>query len=298
MNFTISIPSKTFLVGEYAALTGGPTLIINTSPRFQLHVHTDHDAVCGKQENISSESPAGKFLATHIELGQETNLHFHDPHQEQGGFGASTAQFAQVFTALKIVEGFKTKTFEFDPNTLLPTYLQHAAVDGISPSGADLIAQLQGGICFYSKNHHQLEILNWPFTDLDFCLIRTGKKLATHTHLSELDKVDFSDLETIALICYESLKVPDKFVFIKTVTHYANALQKHGLVAAHTKTLLSLILDQAGVVAAKGCGAQGADVILVLLEKSFTLPFQQWLKQQDLTLVATQEQITEGMLIE
>lgn len=36
MTIALSAPSKTFLVGEYAVLRGGPALLLNTSPRFRL----------------------------------------------------------------------------------------------------------------------------------------------------------------------------------------------------------------------------------------------------------------------
>ena len=32
----IVIPAKTFLVGEYLALTGGPSIILTTTPCFEL----------------------------------------------------------------------------------------------------------------------------------------------------------------------------------------------------------------------------------------------------------------------
>ena len=37
----LSAPGKTFLVGEYVALAGGPSIVLATEPRFELRVYSD-----------------------------------------------------------------------------------------------------------------------------------------------------------------------------------------------------------------------------------------------------------------
>src|ERR1700722_11537200 len=90
---TLSCASKTFFLGEYSALVGGPAIIVNTAPRFQLHIlNNEHpqNIIC---RGINAHSPAGKFLKEHWQELQYFGFEFRDPHLGHGGFGASSAQY-------------------------------------------------------------------------------------------------------------------------------------------------------------------------------------------------------------
>src|SRR4051812_36096175 len=89
----LSVPAKTFLVGEYLALSGGPSLVITTLPRFELE--TDPQAL---RNPFAFASPAGKLWESDP---LKPKLKFRDPFEEAGGLGASTAQFALLYAALR-----------------------------------------------------------------------------------------------------------------------------------------------------------------------------------------------------
>src|SRR5690606_39000184 len=101
-------PSKTFLLGDYLSLLGGPALLLNTEPRFQgllesIQPTVKSSAIADKIQaiepypGIHPQSPAGKFLQRHASDFADCNLTFFDPHQGAGGFGASSAQFLMVY---------------------------------------------------------------------------------------------------------------------------------------------------------------------------------------------------------
>ena len=64
LNVTLSVPSKTFLTGEYAVLSGGESLVVNTSPRFELHVTSRRNGQ--PVEAYIGESPAGNLDSTQL----------------------------------------------------------------------------------------------------------------------------------------------------------------------------------------------------------------------------------------
>lgn len=345
MSFTITAPSKTFLVGEYVALTGGPTLILNTTPRFELKISQQkiqsHFAVNG----INLESPAGKFLQQNTNDFSSYQLQFLDPYQGAGGFGASSAQFAMVVAAQQLIKAVSLQkvdasqksiplesTSSLDHNIkdmpsesasllarnkkshpsqsdhsltsitlksepLLTLYQQCAwSGHGLAPSGVDVIAQCIGGITFYHRSAQQLEQLKWPFKEIDFCLIRTGRKIATHEHLGELTSIHTQELSDIVTHTYQSLIDNNSAHFVSSINQYAETLQKQQLVASQTVDLLQTLATLPSIIASKGCGALGADVILIIFETGQGKALQNSLKQLGITAVVFgHQQISQGV---
>lgn len=295
---TLSAPSKTFLVGEYIALSGGPTLILNTEPRFELSVNmTDADVHC-KQQGIRINSPAGKLIKLLQPQFNGYQLSFKDPHKGAGGFGASSAQFAMTL----MLEQLKQKNSDLNIATVLNLYHQCSwQGEGPSPSGADVIAQIHGGLTFYSANTQQLEKMSWPFDEIDFCLIHTGEKIATHQHLSSLatEATHKQALFDIALQTYQSLKQIHTSDFIQCIQNYGAALDQLNLVAPHTQQLIQQIKQHPAVLATKGCGALGADVILIVFDKNQANSLLDWLKQYALkVVVSTHKKMSQGVACE
>lgn len=255
----LTAPSKTFLIGEYAVLAGGCSLIATTEPSFSLSIEKDSAA---STNNIHQDSPAGKLLQDHLQHWQQQSLNFSDPHQGSGGFGASSAQFLLCYRYL-----FQQHRFDQPALAdLLSHYLRYAYDGrGIAPSGADLIAQAVGqGIVFQQNDH--VDSLQWPFADVDYFLIHTGNKLATHVHLQHLANHDFSSL---VLLCQQSKQAWDRAdaqAFAQLINDYYLQLQQLALVAEHTQQLCQQLKQHCSVLAVKGCGAMGADVLFVMAE--------------------------------
>jgi mevalonate kinase len=291
MALQLSTPSKTFLLGEYLALVGGPTLILCTEPRFKLRVFKKNNKKNERQAGINPHSPAGKFIRQHSDFFKKYYLQFTDPHSHAGGFGASSAQFAMVAMFKKIVDESSLTL-----SSLLDEY-QTTAWNGagVPPSGADVIAQVSGGVTFFHRKVIKLEMFPWNFSELQFCLIRTGRKMATHKHLKKLPDINYKELERITKAGVSSFRNNESKKFIHAIKSYADALETQGLVATETQKLLKKIYTRKEVLAAKGCGAMGSDVILVLIEPASKSRFLRWAKSQRLDIVITETHAAHGL---
>lgn len=299
MAFTLSVPSKTFLFGEYITLNGGAALILNTEPRFSLtaRAHANDQLIF---HGIATESPAGKFL-NHFKVElQGYEFTFQDPYHGAGGFGASSAQFALALIARDIIVAYDPQypwEGSFAPAEVINTYRQFAwDQQGLPPSGADVIAQLCGDVTYYHPQQHKLVAWDWPFADLEFHLIRTGNKIATHQHLKQLSSTDYPELEKIALAGVQAFETKQSQAFSNAIQQYGACMQAQNLVTETTLTLLKRITSQSQVIAAKGCGALGADVILALTPLQESVVFSQWLTSQQLELVAKGTHASTGLL--
>ena len=90
----LSVPGKTFLLGEYVALDGGPSLLLSTEPRFELRVRARSRDVALP---FHAQSPAGRFFERHADDLAAWEFEFRDPSGGRGGLGASSAQFALMY---------------------------------------------------------------------------------------------------------------------------------------------------------------------------------------------------------
>ncbi len=258
----LTAPAKTFIFGEYIALIDGPTLIATTEPFFELRIEDSLDEAL---IHIHPDSPAGQFYQSEKKYFVSKKIEFCDPYEGCGGYGASSAQF------LLLYEYRYGKT---DWKTLRDCYQGFAwNGKGIKPSGADVIAQVTGGITEFCADTQVLKKHMWPFKEAVFSIVHTQKKLATHEHLQTLcaseDKHflaldDLSDLIQIAAQGIHAFKQQDLDAFIHAINAYQTALEQHGWLAPHSAQLLSEYRAQPHVLAAKACGAMGADTLFLV----------------------------------
>ncbi|WP_415063969.1 hypothetical protein [Bdellovibrio sp.] len=293
MSLVFSVPGKTFLAGEYLALQGGPTLVFLSQPCFEMNVQKGQ----GQKEGLHPESPAGLFIAKYADYFSQFDLSFQDPYIGRGGFGASTAQFLSVY-ALWLYKEKAQQDMEklLDFKHLLEAYYEVAwQGQGQRPSGADLVGQLKGSLTFFEKRQGLISVKSWPFMDLEFSLIHTGNKVATHEHLKNLPEFDGSSLEQAFAIIREGFEKQDSTRFIDGVNAYALALQDLGFTCKETLSLLSELRQIPGVRAVKGCGALGADVVLVVTNKAETRGVQEFCQTRGLVILSSSKNISSGL---
>lgn len=260
------IPGKTFLLGEYAAVFGGPSLVLTTNPSFEIFFRL------GKGEHPFHEnSPAGRFISAHHRFFQHWDIGFGDPYKS-GGFGASTAQFIAVNLFLKFESTFAAdKSFFLKPEDILGVWDDYQELfkgQKNPPSGADLVAQMGGGLVEFTGR--ELNILEWPFADKDVLLFKTNNKVPTHEHLKEwsADQGLISQLKALSEKGSQSLKSSSWEAWQVTQKEFSSALKAAGLAHPDTELLLKKITQIPGVLGARGCGALGADVIAVTIDKN------------------------------
>lgn len=289
-NWQLSVPSKTFLLGEYLVLKGGPCLILATKKRFNLLVYpseTQQLDITG----ILPQSAAGKFAKHHEHFFRDYRLCFSDPYNQLGGFGASSAQFALLYALKSYVASKK-----IIDHYIISQYI-HYAYNGIgmAPSGADIISQLHGGVCYFHKTEKKLQTFTWPFSNLNYCLIHTGYKISTHEHLQQIKNFDDTKMKNIVEKSYLSLQKQDSDLFVEAVLEYNHVLSLNKLVAGKTLELLKTLRENEKILAAKGCGALGADVILMLFEKSHQEDIIAWLKKKQFNVIIYGHDVEKGL---
>ena len=285
----LSCPAKTFLLGEYVALDGGPSLLVSTAPRFQLTIRNRGEAQT--QMPWHPSSPAGVLSDRHRDELEPWSFEFNDPYSGKGGLGASSAQFALLYSFLN------DWTSPVDLHALLREYRDCAwNGNGSPPSGADVVAQLTGGVTWYDGRTFTAERLKWPFQEIGFTLIRTGVKLATHEHLREGALAPHSTLRTIVLEARKAFETADEMRLIEAVNAGALVLRQSGLTASTTTDLLDQMRDNHELFwAAKGCGAMGADVVMALHARSRGEDVVRWAKGRGLEVCGSLETLTSGL---
>ena len=250
-----SIPAKTFLVGEYAALAGAPAIILTTTPCFEVTLSNDPG-----MQGIHPESPAGRLWAA---FGDKTQgLAWFDPYAGCGGLGASSAQFVGTYAA---INNLQTKTFNKD--ALLNCYFNYGwQGTGLRPSGYDVLAQSMSGCAYINKEFERCQSMSWPFLDIAFLLLHTGKKLATHEHLQAAELP--YQIDRLAIIVDDAKKafeLNSSTALVEAVNAYHQQLLKMKLVASHSQDSIEQLESQSDILAIKGCGAMGADVLLLIV---------------------------------
>lgn len=311
--FELSVGSKIFLVGEYQVLQEGTAFLAVIEPRFKLLVREGS----GKLSGIPQGSPAFVYRQQEEDFFKNWDMEFVDPHAGRGGFGASTAQVA-------LLQGFKGSIFsinshaqvELDLKKIHQKYLDLVRPEsGPSPSGADLLSQLQGGLVELNIKTGKIQKHPWPFPGLQVYFFATGKKQVTHEHLKKLtlsplsppsgetpsvayseksDQAPLTDLKRMYGRTMRSFHGGDETDFIAALNAYHHELEKLGWVATETLAWLLELKKIEGVQAAKGCGAMGADVIAVVAQTNKAQEVIRCSEALGLQYIGNLEQRTEG----
>lgn len=333
----ISLPGKTFLCGEYLALTGGPAIVVSTEPRFRL-IATQKNSVSQPGESsefvnlfeiIHPESPAGRYLKSNLvfwkTVEENWSIKFCDPYRV-GGFGASSAQFGLLYclessikkinfylsSSLSSVDGsvlsFSSaaaksiaQEIKISISKMIEVYRLFSEFKGKTPSGLDLWGPSLGQIAIMDRNLGEGIIQSWPFlkSQFGFALVHTGKKLSTHQHLADVQPPQNQRESDMALMraLSDDLNEAHFTSFLRNIRKWRQCLIERGLCADHSLELVHQLEASQKVLFAKGCGAMGADVLFVVFENEKRKDIFELLKQMNLAVIATESSLTKGLEI-
>ena len=251
-----TMPTKTFLLGEYIATKGALAIVVTTQPCFEVSLFHKKGL-----HGIHPDSPAGRFWQQQG-MSDDVGLLWHDPYQGLGGLGASSAQFLGVYRACRWMQ--KRSVSQDD---CLNAYWKVAwDGQGIRPSGYDVLAQSMQGCVVIEQQRSVCEAHAWPFTDIAFIVLHTGKKLPTHHHLQALTLPEsLTSLTDIATKAHRAFMSAQCLPFIDAVNAYHQQLMQRSFVADHSVALIERLQTYDDVLAVKGCGAMGADTVFLLV---------------------------------
>jgi mevalonate kinase len=287
------IPSKTFLMGEYAVLHGGPALVMAHAPRFSVKIQADAN---GAVEGLHPMSPAGQWVRQNMAKFSGVKMSFVDPFAGKGGFGASSAQFVGAYAWSQLPPG-RWHEYAVNPEDLWRAYKSLNHGTGQPPSGADVTAQALGGVTIFQSSPFMAKSMAWPFENLVVVLARTGEKLPTHEHLRE--RLPVSDhliaLSRMGTSAFAEGRAQD---FINSFRAYGEELERLQLVTMNTRGLIAQAASDRSVIAVKGCGAMGADVLAVLCDRENLGAVERMLGAMNLEVVSNSDRVEQGLTLE
>lgn len=287
----LSVGSKVFIMGEYLALNGGPALLASLEPRFELRIEKGE----GLLNNISLESPAGIFYSKNQKFFSDYNIEFFDPFNGSGGWGASSAQYAMLAAFFYGQSTIQTDAqWNLDLQQIDKDYLKITSQNtaGLPPSGMDVMAQLRGGLVLIDRNKGRIENIVWPFNEISFLMFATGVKVPTHVHLNSLIEIPLVELSESVQKFNEALICNNQSALAESMNDFRSTLLNNNLEISTTTEWINKIKPISGVLAVKGCGALGADVILLLVEKTKEVTIVNELKKMGVTKLVSKEQLT------
>lgn len=252
----LSIPSKVFLIGEYAVMGKGSAWVAAVGPRFRY-------AYSPTTSHFAPGSPAARFAE---KQGLENGTYF-DPWNGDGGFGGSTAEFAFAAFQSGIRDPLEAHA------EYLKLHVENSSVEkGPLPSGADLLAQWRGGVIEWNPETKVLRDVTDALSELPLLVFSashlSGRKTKTHEHLDRLGSIEekMDSLLPIIELARSALSARDHGMLGTAFSYYAERLAEYGWEseAAHADRLAFSELPE--VLGAKGCGAMQTDAMIVLLE--------------------------------
>lgn len=287
----ISVPSKTFLLGEYAVLDQAPSILVNTTPRFVVSIGTQDSLQKKAEDAFHKDSPSYAWIKENHELFSDARISIEDPYQNQGGFGLSSAEFNCVYLYSLVKQN--KNWYDADLQQIWNRYRHVQKNNAVLPSGADVISQWVGGVCLFSPEPFNVQSVTWPFADLDFALIKTGQKLSTWEHLKHIEGVSFEDLKSCVYEAFKMIQTESAEAFVDVVNRYAQILEKMDLITPESRSILEKLRKNSSILAAKGCGALGAEVIVVFFKTKDEDEIQNLL--QDYNIIGRSNTLTQGI---
>ena len=283
----ISCPAKTFIVGEYAVLDGGPAIILNTSPRFVCRIQKN-STEC--RIDLAENSPADQWVKKHPQDFSSVQLEWIDNYKAKGGLGFSSAQFNILYAYSFILR--EGHIDQITPQEVWRSY-RKLNFKGFIPSGADIITQWVGGVTIFEQSPLSVESLTSSFPDLDCMIFRTGDYFETHEYLKNFELSDMSDLKKIAETAVKAMKQKEESAFISAIEDYRKALKRKSYITAKSEEILNRLEKIKAIKALKACGAMGAETIIVFYNKQDKEEVKK--ETSFLEIAATGDRITYGL---
>ena len=283
----ISCSAKTFIIGEYAVLDGGSAIVLNTAPRFVCRLQKSSK---NSSLDLAENSPAGQWIRKNPNDFQGVQMDWSHSYRSRGGLGFSSAQFNILYAYSFILR--EGSIDQINPQEIWRSY-QSLSFEGFLPSGADVITQWVGGVCVFEQEPLSVETLTSSLPELDCLVLRTGEYFETHKYLKNFKIGSVSDLKKISKQGVLAIKQKDELAFLEAVNDYRRGLRAKNYVTAKCQEILDQLLKTKAIKACKGCGAMGAETLIVFYKKQDEEEVKKAVSF--LECVATGEQLTYGV---
>ena len=281
----LTIPGKTFLVGEYAVLVGGEALGIATNPVFSLETKSPNEII-----DYHAQSAVGLFC---IKNDLVFNRKIINPYGV-GGFGQSTAEF--------IFAWFEKNKIDLSPQIIPEIFNDYIdlfysdKLNNKKPSGADLIIQLLGQITYFNPDLQKSKSVFWPFPDLSFFVISTGLKINTHDHLENLDRDCLKQMPEYSKNVIDSFFEQNQDQFISHLQTWSEKLNQLSLQHSDVLKIKQDLSKYKEIIFIKPSGAMGADVCIVFCKKHNKQAVSEILINEKISIQSDETNLSPGVL--
>jgi hypothetical protein len=243
----LEIPGKIFLIGEYLAIEGGPSVVETLCPPYRFRTAVPESAT-----RFHPDSPAGRLLAERQEEGVSIER-LEGP--ARPGFGGSTAECIAAWFLLNP---------DSNGEDLLGWYRSRFP----GASGADLRAQVRG----WRNGPRERKQLPPVYSRLHLFERSDGSKLPTHEDLRvERSPIDRGRLSALVEEFIERIEAPHSGGF-SVLTAYATELSRTGRESGSARAIRLALEGLDGVEGVKGCGAGLHDHFLIALRTEADFP--------------------------
>ena len=213
---------------------------------------------------MAENSPAGQWMKKNSNDFHGTQLDWFDSYEKKGGLGFSSAQFNILYAYSFILR--EGSIDQIKPQEIWRSY-RNLQFEGFLPSGADVITQWVGGVSVFEQDPLSVETLTSSLPDLHCLVLRTGVYFETHKYLKNFELSDVSNLKNISQQGVQAIKQRDETAFIEAVNDYRKALQAKNFITQQSQEILNKLINIKAIKACKGCGAMGAETLIVFYKK-------------------------------
>jgi hypothetical protein len=264
MKSLLSVPSKAFLIGEYAVLSGAPAIVATFGPRFTLGPRNHSE----QKQVFHPDSPAGRLMKANR---WEGIWEYNDPHQGVGGFGGSTAEFllSYAISQIKSEHSIQTPVCDEDAWHAWSRYKEFTP----NASGADLIGQWLGGTV--SVHLKEMSAKRMELGELGQCILifsaahQDDRKVKTHEHLLDDAASKFKASAYMLLLierATDAIGRGNVHQFASSLNQYGDLLRDARLEIDATTRDREAMIRIPGVIGVKGTGALQADGLIVVVD--------------------------------
>ena len=277
------VSSKFFVIGEYAVLHQEPAILATGRPCFSLRPG---------EVSVVLESPAGQLLRQFRERGQarpdlETSALAWGDEADPGGLGGSTAHFLLVWASIAQPQ----LPLLMNPRgwDLWERYRQLSLPASV-PSGADLVAQIQGGWVWVNPLMKQVDELEPPRESAMFLSAahQLGRKVRTHEHLAAVSPQVLPRTllrELGKLVANARDRWREAPIVGQILSEYGDRLAQAGLEHPLTTADRIAFRSEFGVYGVKGVGAYQADGLVLWIAPSARSVLEDLAKRRNLRVL-------------
>jgi mevalonate kinase len=286
---TLQIPGKTFLVGEYAVLAGGDSLLLATDPCFEVTINENTSVV-----NQFHPSSAAGLLLKNDDYPQ---ISIHSLLKSLGGYGYSTAEFISAWLVKHKILTLESLKSTENLQKIFTDYLALYSSQNKNeqPSGADLVSMIMGRVTHFRKGAVGSLAHPWPFQDIDFAIISTGFKVNTHQHLANLNRDLLDDLLEPSQKVIESFLTSQSVQFIDDLKKWSIFLRQKEMQHNDSWSIKLNLEKIKSILVAKPNGALGADTITIFYETAFKNNVIGLVEKMGFTIHATSQNLNQGL---